>query len=83
MSLNSRPCQALPTLVSINSDESLFYLFTFSIIKCCWSCNTIDDPYARDCVLDKLKNINVFNLFNFIKAFNLLPGVNETRFLVH
>ena len=38
-----------------------------------WS--TIDDSYARVCVPDKVKNMNV-------KVFNLMLGVNETRFLI-
>ena len=33
-----------------------------------------DDPYARVCVPNKVKNMNT-------KVFNLMPGVNETRFL--
>ena len=28
VSINNRPCQARPTLVNINSDETLFYQFT-------------------------------------------------------
>ena len=34
-----------------------------------------DDPYARICVREKVKNMNV-------KVFNLMLWVNETRFLV-
>ena len=47
LTLNNRPCQARPTLVNINSDETLFYPFTESVDKCGGSCNTIDDQYAR------------------------------------
>ena len=46
VSLNNRPCQARPTLVDINSNETLFYSFTVSVTKCGGSCNTTDDPYA-------------------------------------
>ena len=38
-------------------------------------CNTINDPYARVCVSKKVKNMK-------IKAFNLISGINETRFIV-
>ena len=51
------------------------YPFTVSVNKCDGSCNTIDDPCARVCVLNKVKKMNV-------KVFNLVSGVNETRFLV-
>ena len=53
----------------------VFYPFTTSVDKCGGSCDTIDDPYAEDCVSNKVKNMN-------IKVFNLMSGVNETRFLV-
>ena len=53
MSINNQPCQARPTLVNINSEETLFYLFTVCANKCGGSCNPIDDPYARVWVPNK------------------------------
>ena len=44
LTLNSRPCQARPTLVNIDSDETLFYSFSVSVYKCYGICNTIEDP---------------------------------------
>ena len=38
--------------------------------KCSVSCNNINDPYAKLCVLDVVKSINVFNL---------MSRTNETR----
>ena len=70
ISLNNRPCQARPTLVNINSNKCLFYPFTVSV-KYCGSCTVIDDPYARVCIPDKVKNMG-------IKLFNLMWRVNET-----
>ena len=55
-----------------------FFPFSFSVNRCggcCGTCNTIDDRYARACVPNKVKNMNA-------KVFNLMSGVNETRFLV-
>ena len=52
-----------------------FYLFIVSINKCGWSCNTIDNPYDRVRVVNKVKNMNE-------KVFNLMSGVNEARILV-
>ena len=54
-------------LTDIKSHDSLYYLLTVSVTKCCGSFTTIDDPYAR--------NINV-------KVFNLTPRENKTKFLV-
>ena len=73
--LNNRPCQTRSTLVNINSNEPLYYLFTVSVIECGGSCNTIDDPYVRVCVPNKVKYMNV-------KVFKLMSSVNEIRFLV-
>ena len=74
-SLNKRPCQAQPKLVGINSNEPFYYSFTVDVNNCVGSCSIIDDPYARMCVPNKVKNMNV-------KVFNLMSGVNETIFLV-
>ena len=75
VSLNNHPRTAGSTLVNINSEETFFYPFTASVNKCGGSCNTIDDPYARFCVPNKVKNMNV-------ELFNLMSGVDETKFLV-
>ena len=40
--------------------------------KCSRKCNDINDPYAKMCVPDVVKNLNV-------KVFNLMPRSNETR----
>ena len=72
LTLNNRSRQARPTLVNINSDENQF---TVSVNKRGGCCNTIDDPYARVCVPNKVKKINV-------KVFNSVPGVNETTYLL-
>ena len=50
VTFNNRPCQAIPTLASMNSDKILFYPFTVSINKCGGSCKAIDDPNAWVCV---------------------------------
>ena len=50
----------------------MFYPDSITISKCKGSCNTINDPYAKFCVPDTIKNINV-------KAFNLMSRTNETR----
>ena len=49
----------------------MFYPYSITLNKCKGSCN-INDPYAKLCVPDTIKNIN-------IKAFNLMSITNETR----
>ena len=51
-----------------------FYPFTVSVNKCGGS-NTADDLYVWVCIPKKVRNRKV-------KVFNLISGVNETRFLV-
>ena len=43
LTLNNQLYQARPALVTINSDETLFYLFTVSANKYGGSCNTINE----------------------------------------
>ena len=53
--LNNRPHQAIPTLVDIHSNETLFYPFTVIVNKRGGSCNTISEPYAQVRVPHKVK----------------------------
>ena len=50
----------------------MFYRYSIKINRCKGSCNTINDPYAKICVPDQIKNINA-------KVFNLMSRTNETR----
>ena len=61
-----------PEIVNVNSDEPVFYPFSIKTSKCSGSSNSINNPYAKICVLDVVKNLNV-------KGFNLMSRTNETR----
>ena len=50
----------------------MFYPFSIKVNKCNGNCNNINDPFARICVPDSVKNLNV-------KVFNLMTLTNETR----
>ena len=50
----------------------MFCPYSITINKCKGSGNTINDPYAKLCVPDTVKNI-------YIKIFNLMARTNETR----
>ena len=47
-----------------NSNETLYYPFTLSVNKFGGSCNTINDPYIRVCVPNKVKNQCKYIYFN-------------------
>ena len=50
---------------------SFFYAFSIKTSKCSGSCNNINDPYARICAPDAVKDFNV-------DVFNLMSRTNET-----
>ena len=50
----------------------MFYPFSVKINRCNGNCNNINDPYARICVPDIVKKLNV-------QVFNLMSRTNETR----
>ena len=64
ISLKNQECKVRPEIVNINSNDPIFYPFSIKVNKCNGNCNNINDPYARICVTDVVKNLNV-------KVFNL------------
>ena len=59
-------------IINLNTNEPMFYPYSIKINKCKDSCNTINDPYAKICVPDEIKNTN-------IKVFNFMSRTNEIR----
>ena len=72
ISMNNQECKERPQIVNVNSDESVLFPFSIKTSKCSGSYNNINDLYAKICVPDVIKNLNV-------KVFNLMPRTNETR----
>ena len=58
--MNNQECKTRPQVVNSNGDEPVFSIETS---KCSGSCNNIKYPYAKICVPDVVKNLNV-KLFN-------------------
>ena len=75
VSMENQECKIRPEIINVNTNESVFYPFSIKINKCSGSCNRINDPYAKLCVPDVVKNINV-------KVFNLMSRINETRHII-
>ena len=75
MSMINQKCMSRPKIIDVNANESVLYPYSIKVNKCSRSCNNINDPFAKLCVPDVVKNINV-------KAFNLMLRVNETRQIV-
>ena len=72
ISVNNQECKVRPQIVNANSKEPVFLPFSIKISKCRSSCNNINDPYAKLCLPNVVKIINV-------KVFNLMSRTNETR----
>ena len=65
ISMNNQACEVRPKIINVNSNEPVFYPFSIKTNKCGGSCNNINDPYAKICVPDVIKDLNV-------KVFNLI-----------
>ena len=71
ISMNNQECKVRPEIINVNSDEPVFYPFSIKTTKCSGSCNNMNDPYAKICVPDVAKNLNV-------KVFSLMSRTYET-----
>ena len=71
ISMNNQAFKTRPQVLNVNGDEHVFP-FSIKTSKCSSSCNNINHPYAKICVPDVVKNLNV-------KVFNLMSRTNETR----
>ena len=67
-------CQDLKDLKYVNEGvgEALFYPYNVQVNKCSGSCNTLDNPMAKLCVPNVIKEVNM-------QVYNFLMRLNETR----
>ena len=72
--MKNQECKIRPETININSNNPIFYPFSIKINKCSGNCNNINNPYAKICVPDVIKNLKV-------KVFNLMSRTNENRFI--
>ena len=74
ISTKNQECKTRPEVININSNNPIFYPFNIKVNKCNDNYNSINNPYAKVCVPDVIKDLNV-------KVFNLMSRTNETRFI--
>ena len=72
ISMKNQECEVRLEIINVNSNEPVFYPFNIKTSKCSGSGNNINDPYAKICVPDVVKDLN-------IKVFNLMSKTKETR----
>ena len=63
--INNQECKIKPQILSIKSDNLFFLPYNIQVKKYSGGCNNVNDPFAKLCVADVVKNINV-------KVFNLM-----------
>ena len=56
ISMANKEYEVRPEIININSNEPVFYPFSIKTSKCSGSCNNINDPYAKICVPDVVKD---------------------------
>ena len=62
-----------PMLIDLNLDK-LLYPFIINMNRCDGSCSTVEDPFGRICVPNKMEDMN-------LKVFNMIKGINESKTL--
>ena len=72
ISINNQECNVRPQIGNDNRDDPVFFSSNIKTSKCSSSCNKINNPYAKLCVADVVKNLNV-------KVFNLMSRTDEAR----
>ena len=55
ISIKNQQCKVRPKIVDVSSNNPIFYPFKVKVNRC--SGNNINNPHARMCVLDNVKNL--------------------------
>ena len=73
LSVINQTCIPRPKILDVNEGvgEALFYQYVL-VNKCSGSCNTLDNPVTKMCVLNVIKRVNM-------QVYNFLMRLNETR----
>ena len=58
ISIKNQECKIRPEIININSNNPIFYPFSIKTNKCSGNCNNINNPYAKFCVPDAIKDLN-------------------------
>ena len=72
ISMAKKEFKVRPEFVNVNGNEPAFCPFSIKTSKSSGSCNNINDPYAKVCVPDIVKELNV-------QVFNRMSRTNEIK----
>ena len=70
--MSNQKCKARPKIIDFNNNEPVLSPYSIKVNKFGGRCNGINDPYAKLCVPNIARNMN-------LKVFNLMSKINETR----
>ena len=70
--MNNQQCQKIPEIINVSKNSPVFYPFSIKTSKCSGNCNNINDPYAKVCVPDVVKDLNV-------KLINIMSRTYEIK----
>ena len=65
VSMSNYPFKARSEIINFSNNNPIFYPFSIKTSKCSGNCNNLNDPYAKICVPDFVKNL-------YVKVFNLM-----------
>ena len=57
--MKNQECKTRPQVINVMWDDPVFFPFSIETSKCIGSCNNINYPYAKVCVPDVVKSLNV------------------------
>ena len=69
VSVINEKCMSRPKIIDLNKNEPVFYPYSIKVNKCSGDCNNINDPMAKLCAPDIVRDMN-------IKVFNLVARIN-------
>ena len=72
VSMKNQESKVREELINDTTNNPVLYPFSVKVNKCSGTCNNINDSYARLCVPNVVKNIN-------LKAFNLMSWSNQKK----
>ena len=72
VSINNQECKVREEIINVNNNEPVFYPFSIKVNKCSGSWSNTSNPYAKSCVSDVVKNIDLI-------VFNLMSWSNQTK----
>ena len=75
VSVINEKCMSRPKIIHLNKNEPVFCPYSIKVNKCSGDCNNINDPMAKLCITNIVRDMN-------IKAFNLFARINENRKIV-